>query len=381
MASHGVPRYDTSRQRTEEARQKELQKIQAYNELVRAVNSQRAERNFSTEALNKTSELLTRNPEYYTIWNTRRLILQHQFSTATSSTGGGNSDDQIKNIIKSDLQFLFPLLRGYPKCYWIWNHRLWDLEQTTLLLPASVSRGFWQEELALVGKMLSLDSRNFHGWGYRRQVISALEELASNDDDDATEDKNDGASAPKSMAKAELDYTTKMIGTNLSNFSAWHNRTQLILRLLDEQAASGEERQKMLDNGKPIYSSNEPKLKLIHRALIDPYDQSLWFYHQNLMCTFDPPLAAGTMAPNLTDAERLAYLENEVEAITEMLDGEEDCKWIYQALINCGAIISRVEGYMSTEMKQRISGWLCELKRIDPLRQGRWLDLEASLSF
>ncbi|OJD23469.1 hypothetical protein ACJ73_05177 [Blastomyces percursus] len=368
FGQHGVPRCDTSRQRTEEARLKELQKIQAYNGLVRIVNSQRAERNFSTEALNETSELLTRNPEYYTIWNTRRLILQHRFSMATSSADGGNSDDQIKTIVKSDLQFLFPLLRGYPKCYWIWNHRLWDLEQTRLLLPASVSRNFWQEELALVGKMLSLDNRNFHGWGYRRQVISALEELASNDD--ATDGESDGPSGPQSMAKAELDYTTKMIGTNLSNFSAWHNRTRLILRLLDEQAASGEERQQMLDS----------ELKLIHRALIDPYDQSLWFYHQNLMCTFDPPLAAGTMAPNLTDAERLEYLEREVEAITEMLDGEEDCKWIYQALINCGAIISRVEGEMSTEMKQRISRWVCELKRLDPLRRGRWLDLEASLS-
>ncbi|PGH36834.1 geranylgeranyl transferase type-2 subunit alpha [[Emmonsia] crescens] len=368
MASHGIPRHGSSGQRTEGARQKELQKIQAYNELVRIVNSQRAEPDFSTEALNKTSELLTRNPEYYTIWNTRRLILQHKFSKATSSTDGESSDDRIKNIIKADLQFLFPLLRGYPKCYWIWNHRLWDLEQTTLLLPTAVSRSFWQEELALVGKMLSLDSRNFHGWGYRRQVISALEELASNDDQ--RKDNSEEASAPKSMAKAELDYTTKMISTNLSNFSAWHNRTQLILRLLNEQSASDEERKKMLDD----------ELKLIHRALIDPYDQSLWFYHQNLMCIFDPPLASGTMAPNLTNADRLAYLENEVEAITEMLDGEEDCRWIYQALINCSVIISRIEGGMSTTMKQRISGWVCELKRLDPLRQGRWLDLEASLS-
>ncbi|EEH08191.1 prenyltransferase alpha subunit repeat protein [Histoplasma capsulatum G186AR] len=353
-------------QRTEAAWQKESQKIQTYNELVSIVNSQRAEHDFSTEALNKTSELLTKNPEYYTIWNTRRLILQHQFSKATSS-GEGGGDGQIKNIIKADLQFLFPLLRGYPKCYWIWNHRLWDLEQTTLLLPTSISRSFWQEELALVGKLLSLDSRNFHGWGYRRQVVSALEELASKDDE--KEAHSEDAWTPASMAKAELDYTTKMIGTNLSNFSAWHNRTQLILRLLDEQSASDEERKKMLDS----------ELKLIHRALIDPYDQSLWFYHQNLMCTFDPALASGTMAPNLTDIERLEYLENEVEAITEMLDGEEDCKWIYQALISCGVVICRVKGVMSTEMKQRISGWAREVARFggltEPVRAAMFHDI------
>ncbi|OAX83246.1 hypothetical protein ACJ72_02391 [Emergomyces africanus] len=370
MASHGVPRYGASTQRTEGARQKELQKIRAYNELVHIVNSQKTEHNFSAEALDKTSELLSKNPEYYTIWNTRRLILQHLFSKATSSTDGESGEDRIKIIIKADLQFLFPLLRGYPKCYWIWNHRLWDLEQTTLLLPPAVSRSFWQEELALVGKMLSLDNRNFHGWGYRRQVISALEGLGFNNDGHPEKDSSKAASAPKSMAQAELDYTTKMISANLSNFSAWHNRTQLILRLLNEQSASDEDRKKMLDN----------EIKLIHRALIDPYDQSLWFYHQNLMCTFDPLLASGSMAPNLTDADRLEYLANEVEAITEMLDGEEDCRWIYQALINCSVIISRVEGSMSTKMKQQVSGWVGELKRLDPLRQGRWLDLEASLS-
>ncbi|PGG96776.1 hypothetical protein AJ79_09459 [Helicocarpus griseus UAMH5409] len=368
MASHGVPRHAASEQRSEGARQKELQKIQAYRDLVRAVNMQRAEQDYSIEALNRTSELLKKNPEYYTIWNTRRLILEHQF-TMVKSTGGESRNDQLINIIKTDLQFLFPLLRGYPKCYWIWNHRLWDLEQSTLLLPMSVSRSFWQEELALVGKMLSLDNRNFHGWEYRRQVISMLEDLASNDNEGGSDEVS--VAAQKSMAKAELDYTTRMIGTNLSNFSAWHNRTRLILRILNEQSASDEERRKMLDD----------ELNLIHRALIDPYDQSLWFYHQNLMCTFDPALASGTMAPNLTDAERLKYLENEVEVITEMSDGEEDCRWIYQALINCSMIISRMEGGggMSTGMKQQISGWVRELKRLDPLRQGRWLDLETSL--
>lgn len=143
--------------------------------------------------------------------------------------------DQIASMIKSELQFLFPLLRKFPKCYWIWNHRRWVLEEARILLPTPVARQFWQEELALVGKMLSMDNRNFHGWGYRRAVIEVLENFPP--------DK-------KSMAQEEFDYTTKMIKTNLSNFSAWHNRTKLIQRLLDEKSASDEERKKMLDDGK-----------------------------------------------------------------------------------------------------------------------------------
>jgi geranylgeranyl transferase type-2 subunit alpha len=91
--------------------------------------------------------------------------------------------------------------------------------------------------------MLSLDSRNFHGWGYRRQVVAALEALPAGV-------SAEGAEAPVSMTQAEFDYTKRMIGTNLSNFSAWHNRSQITLKLLNERSASDEERRNMLNDGK-----------------------------------------------------------------------------------------------------------------------------------
>jgi geranylgeranyl transferase type-2 subunit alpha len=71
--------------------------------------------------------------------------------------------------------------------------------------------------------MLSLDSRNFHGWGYRRTVIAALE---SNGLDQGKPGVTDVAG--QSLVEEEFTYTTKMIETNLSNFSAWHNRSKLI---------------------------------------------------------------------------------------------------------------------------------------------------------
>ena len=134
-----------------------------------------------------------------------------------------------------------PLLRKFPKCYWIWSYRLWLLENCTRLLPALEARRFWQQELALAGKMLSLDSRNFHGWGYRRTVVSALEcnELQAE-------------ALSKSMIETEFDYTTKMINSNLSNFSAWHNRSKLIPRLLDERGADHQARMKFLDGGEKL---------------------------------------------------------------------------------------------------------------------------------
>ena len=200
---------------------------------------QTQDRQYNLETLRLTSKLLKTNPEYYTLWNHRRRILRHLF--------GGNDDEGsaatrpdtfLIDLIADELSFLLPLLRKYPKCYWIWNYRLWLLEESTRLLSQTKARDLWQQELMLVGKMLGIDSRNFHGWGYRRKVIASLEseELSSND-------------STHNMTEQEFEYTTKMINTNLSNFSAWHNRSKLIPRLLEERLADGKARRKFLDEG------------------------------------------------------------------------------------------------------------------------------------
>ena len=86
--------------------------------------------------------------------------------------------------------------------------------------------------------MLSLDSRNFHGWGYRRIIVQALESK-----------KLDFQTKSETMTEPEFQYSTKMIESNLSNFSAWHYRSKLIPRLLDERQADSQTRLKMLDSG------------------------------------------------------------------------------------------------------------------------------------
>lgn len=148
------------------------------------------------------------------------------------------SSNDIAELISADLTFLFPLLRKFPKCYWIWKYRLWLLEEASNLLPKVDCIKFWMQELALVGKLLNLDSRNFHGWGYRRTVVAAIESNQTRIDEPF-----------QNMTEQEFRYTTRMIEANLSNFSAWHSRSKLIPRLLNEQAANGMARQEMLDSG------------------------------------------------------------------------------------------------------------------------------------
>ena len=174
------------------------------------------------------------NPEYYTVWNHRRRILLEAWSQPQDAA------EEIERDIVSDLKLITPLMLKYPKCYWIWNYRLWLLEQSSLRLEMAVARGFWQEELGLVAKMLARDRRNFHGWRYRRMVVAELESERLSKDEQ-----------PPRFTEQEFDYTTKMIHTDLSNFSAWHYRSKLIPRLLTERKAGEQERRQMLDEGAP----------------------------------------------------------------------------------------------------------------------------------
>ncbi|KAI9690784.1 MAG: Rab geranylgeranyltransferase [Bathelium mastoideum] len=360
MSSHGIPRTTAA---TEQSRQQELAAIERYQELTALVHEKVSERDFSSASLDLTAELVSKNPEYYTIWNYRRLILLQLFDHDPDI---GNSNDlgtaksvsprqkNVENLITSDLQFEVPLLRKYPKCYWLWNHRDWLLRQAQNRLPKAFALQLWGGELILVGKMLTLDSRNFHGWGYRRKVVAKVEELQGT-----------------SMAEAEFEYTTKVIRTNLSNFSAWHYRSKLIPRILADRKADDAARQKLLDD----------EFKIIQRGLwTDPYDQSLWGYHQFLVKTVVFSSEQESFIPNLSNGERLTLLEREIRNTDEMLEGAEDCKWIYQALLQYSEMYLELDTGNKTFTTQDMRSWLDQLKKLDTLRVGRWNDLEKKLN-
>lgn len=272
----------------------------------------------------------------------------------------GQAEAQNKRIlalITTDLNFLIPLLKSYPKCYWLWNYRIWLLEQSTILLPTAFSRRLWTEELKLVGKMLGLDSRNFHGWRYRRIVVEALEKMM---------DEEEGGG--KSMVKEEFEYTTQMIRRNLSNFSAWHYRSKLIPHLLNEQNASATERRDFLDK----------EFELVEQALIDPYDQSIWFYHQFLMSTTQP-ISQEVIAADLTGADRAQIYEREMSRLRDVLLDTDDSKWVYQALLMYSAQYLEIEGGNKTVTTVEMRYWMNKLMELDPLRMARWKDLEKQL--
>jgi geranylgeranyl transferase type-2 subunit alpha len=313
------------------------------------------EQQYTIEVLSHVTKLLSENPEYYTIWNHRRRALNALLSTDDAAQ---SPDD----LIQGDLQLTFALLRKFPKCYWIWNHRNWLLRMGESILGTDAARKSWAGELQLINKMLHADSRNFHAWSYRRFVVSQIERLAQIA---ATEDQ-----AP-SLAETEFAYTTKLIKTNLSNFSAWHYRSQLIPQILNERKANAQARREFLST----------ELSLIYEAInTDPFDQSIWVYHQYLMSTISSNCPSQQLVvQDLTNGERRRYYEREMEYIREILEDEEDCRWIYESLLGLAEAYLQVDAETELVKTTDMRAWLSELKRLDPLRRGRWQDLEKRL--
>ena len=122
------------------------------------------------------------------------------------------------------------------------------------------------------------------------------------------------------------------------------------------------------------------ELNLIHEALIDPYDQSLWFYHQCLTAAMSPAQAAQSIAPALTREERLRYIQDEIAYVQDMTDDCDDCKWVFQALIELSQLYKSQGGEWPPAVQEAdVEAWMSRLTKLDPLRRGRWRELEGNL--
>jgi len=111
-----------------------------------------------------------------------------------------------------------------------------------------------------------------------------------------------------------------------------------------------------------------------------PYAQSVWFYHQFLMTTLIEPIGHLVITPNFTYRDRIDYVSEQLVSLRDMLDGAEDCKWIYNALLEYTLVVCQMEEREPRgEEKQDCISWMSELRKLDSLRNGRWAGLEKSL--
>lgn len=281
------------------------------------------------------------------------------------SSGGLTDEDEsrslesvAKPLISSDLEFLMPLLKEYPKCYWIWNHRQWLLQQASEKCSTATAKSFWQHEFDLVGIMLTRDTRNFHGWSYRRTVVAEMRNFQASKD----------VETPMSLTEQEFAYTWKLISKNFSNFSAWHQRSKLIPQLLDERDADDSARRKVFDQ----------ELETVEDMLYnDPMESSLWYYHQFLMTQLMAQTKPGFVT--FTDLERKKYLLERVDVFRQTLDDYGDCKWIFVGLLDFAIMLKQLPGEGTCIPPDEAKSWLERLQVVDPMRKGRWADLRRKL--
>jgi len=241
---HGRVKVKTTAEQ-EEAKQKERQqKLKLFKHATHKLNEMRSAKVHDQEALRLLSDVLSANPDLYTMWNFRKEILLGLQQT--------RSPEELQELYEAELPFTETCLRVNPKSYGAWHHRCWVLDHMTT--PD------FHRELQLCNKYLELDERNFHCWDYRRFVVQR-------------------AGVP---ASEELRYTDSKIAANFSNYSSWHYRSKLLPLVHPDP-----EGQRILEETTLLQ-----EFELVQNAAFtDPNDQSAWFYHRWLLGRGEVPLS------------------------------------------------------------------------------------------
>ncbi|ODV86116.1 hypothetical protein CANARDRAFT_22023 [[Candida] arabinofermentans NRRL YB-2248] len=252
---HGIKRAHLSKDGRLSKIEKDAAKIIKYRRLNDTVFENKQRELYNDKAFNETTALLNLNPELYSIWNYRRdILVKNKFN--------GLNEQELHELFQSELRFVQEQLYKYPKCYWIWNHRIWCLNNDRL--------SDWLFELKLIAKFFQADSRNYHVWQYRRFIVECLKKTKENEKDKAEVDYD------------EFKFTSNMINKDISNYSAWHNRSKLIGKLFLQSPEIGVD-----DNDEYLrIFNNKSKLQFLKKELIlvktafytDPDDSSVWIY-------------------------------------------------------------------------------------------------------
>nr|CAH8838688.1 unnamed protein product [Trichobilharzia regenti] len=201
--------------------------------------------------LREIATLVETSADTTTLWNYRREILMHLMVKYSDDT------EKVSKLMEAELDLTTRCLYNSPKSYAVWHHRSWVMNNHTA--PN------WESEVKFCNMALKLDERNFHCWDYRRFVVSK-------------------GGIPIEL---EREFTDAAIERNMSNYSAWHYRGELLTCSSNTSCVSprlSPPPDIEIDRGccRPLLDFSVPseELDLVHNAIYtDPADQSPWFYY------------------------------------------------------------------------------------------------------
>lgn len=324
---HGVKRINLTEELKAEKEKKEAIKVDRFKTLSSTIEKLKSEKNTHKELLTSLSEQLAMNPDLTTSYNIRRSIIKEK----------GYSDDEWNQ----ELNFTLKLLTSNPKSYPLWQHRSWILKQID-------KDENYQKELNLTYKLLSMDKRNFHGWSYRREILDILSERLP-------------STSVEDLYLKEWEYLTMMINSDISNYSAWHQRRILLIYYIE-----GKHLTKIPEGGLKKLVTTESEY--IYQAIFtDAEDQSVW----NYMKWF---VSDEKVLSILGNEELNATVDKYLEAMREINEDEMDFsnklnKW-------CTLMMIFLTDYYNKEITKAEKIDLLEsLKKSDPLRTNRYQEM------
>jgi geranylgeranyl transferase type-2 subunit alpha len=336
-----------------------------------------------------SAQLLSLNPELYSLWNHRRRLIIQATSTpsvtpnvtsnetsnvkletdlkpsddtmSTSSSSSSSSSSLISSsiLLERELAVTEAAIKRNPKSYHAWHHRRWSIttlcgledrnHSTCLLIPTTPFNA--SQEFALCEKLFLLDERNFHCWNYRRWVAESFSKVQGKNTQ-----QEDDTLLP---LKTELEYTLSCIHRNFSNYSAWHQRSCLLTQRARLSPVS------IIDLTLEFI--------LVRKAVFtEPDDQSPWFYRRWVVTE---------LCKHLNEKDSLEW-ENCFEAIYKLLiedclhlqtliEAEPRCRWPVAALVHTQQTFDKsMKGMKTCSLigNETIEGLIHTLKEIDPLR-------------
>lgn len=282
--------------------------------------------------------MLRVNPDFYSLWNFRREILQSihtsMFEEANASQLTNTrciSTDVGGAVRDAELSLTVDCIRKNPKSYGAWYHRQWVLMHFEADVP---------QEFNLCSQFLAIDERNFHCWNYRRWVADTFVQ-----DDTA-------------RIQQELEFSTDKINQNFSNYSAFHHRSCYIKRCSQDAD-----------------EALKQEFDLVQNALFtEPDDQSAWWYYSFLI----------TWARQIADGGKDMWLETLVDEQTDVLQSllevEETNKWARVTLVRLLEVKAHVKRRAAQDFSNVVEQrrvLLEELSQIDPAHHHRYQYLLA----